>query len=148
MKILIENKQKKIKLDLRKVRGRITRLMKHLNCSDKEVSILLVGDEEIQLLNKQYRGKNKPTNVLSFSLLEGECGNVNPQLLGDIVISVDTVQKDARKQDLSLERAMDLLIGHGLLHLLGYNHENTSKKEARKMHQKERELCEFLKDRL
>ena len=144
MKILIDNMQHKIKIDKRKMRSVTMTLLKYLSCADKEISLCFVDDNTIQQLNNQYRHKNKPTNVLSFSLQEGEFGSINPHILGDIVISVDTAKEDAIKKSVSIEREFDFLIIHGLLHLLGYNHENSSKEEAKKMQKKEKELLKFL----
>jgi probable rRNA maturation factor len=140
MKIQIENNQSEIKINKRKIRSTIIKLLKRLDCPDKEVSFLFVDDNIIQRLNKQYLGKNTPTNVLSFSLQEGEFGSINPQILGDIVISIVTAQRDAFKSGFTFEQEIDFLIIHGLLHLLGYNHENTTEKETKKMQRKEKEL--------
>lgn len=140
MKIQIDNNQNNIKIDKRKIRSTIIILLKYLDCADKEVSLSFVNDETIQQLNKQYRCKDKPTNVLSFSLQEGEFGNINPHVLGDIVISVDTAKIDASNNSRSFEQEIDYLIIHGLLHLLGYNHENTTKEETKKMQKKEKDL--------
>ena len=140
MKLQIKNSQNKIKTDKRRIRGTVLRILKLLDCVDKEISISFVDDENIKQLNKQYLGRDKATNVLSFSLQEGECGNINPQILGDVVISVETAQKDAIKGKLNIEQEIDFLLIHGILHLLGYNHENTTKKETNKMRQKEKEL--------
>ena len=144
MKIQIENNQNKIKIDKRKIRSTTIKLLKHLDCADKEISLSFVNDETIQQLNNQYLHKDKPTNVLSFSLQEGEFNNINPHVLGDIVISLDTAQKDASKSGLSLEQEIDFLIIHGLLHLLGYNHEKTTKEETKKMQRKEKDLFRLL----
>ena len=144
MKIRIDNNQTKIKIDKRKIRSVTTMLLKHLNCADKELSLSFVNNKTIQELNKQYRNKNKPTDVLSFSLNEGEFGNINPDILGDVVISVDTAKTDASKGSLSFKQEIDFLIIHGLLHLLGYNHENTTKEEVKKMQKKEKELFVLL----
>ena len=144
MKIQIDNNQKKIKLDKRKIRQTTTTLLKYLASADKEISLSFVDDKTIQQLNKQYLNRDKPTNVLSFSLQEGEFGNVNPHILGDIVISVDTAQADAAQSTLTLEQEIDFLIIHGLLHLLGYNHENTTKEETKKMQVKEKDLFALL----
>jgi probable rRNA maturation factor len=144
MKILIDNKQKKIKIDKRKIRSVCMTLLKHLACADKEISLCFVDDQTIQQLNNQYLYKDKPTNVLSFSLQEGECGSINPHILGDIVISVDRAKEDALKKSLSFEREIDFLIIHGLLHLLGYNHENATKEDAKAMQKKEKELLNLL----
>ncbi|PKN06397.1 MAG: rRNA maturation RNase YbeY [Deltaproteobacteria bacterium HGW-Deltaproteobacteria-7] len=140
MRLQIENKQTQIKLERRKIRGTVLRILKILNCADKEISISFVDDEGIKQLNKQYLGKDKSTNVLSFSLQEGEYGNINPQILGDIVISTQTALRDAVKGKLTVEQEIDFLMIHGILHLLGYNHENTTKEETKKMRQKEKEL--------
>jgi probable rRNA maturation factor len=140
MKIQIENQQKRIKIDKRKTRSLVIKLLKRLDCTDKEISITFVDDVTIQRINKQYLAKDRPTNVISFSLQEGEFGNINPEILGDIVISVDTAQREAEKGNLRLDEEILFLMIHGLLHLLGYNHENTSKENSRKMKQKEKEL--------
>jgi probable rRNA maturation factor len=144
MKIQIDNNQDRIKIDKRKIRSTIRILLKHLDCTDKEISLSFVSDETIQRLNNQYRNKNKPTDVLSFSLQEGEFSYINPDILGDIVISADTAKIDAEKNALSFEQEINFLIIHGLLHLLGYNHENTTKEETKKMQKKEIELLELL----
>jgi probable rRNA maturation factor len=144
MKLQIENSQSKIKIDKRIIRSKVIKILKTLDCADKEISLSFVDDEKIKQLNKQYLGKNKATNVLSFSLLEGEYGNINPQILGDIIISVETAQRDALSGQLTIDQEIDFLIIHGILHLLGYNHENTTEKETKKMRQKEKDLFNVL----
>jgi probable rRNA maturation factor len=144
MKIQIENSQRDIRINRRRIRSSMIKLLRHLSYTDKEVSIMFVNDDKISRLNKFYLNKDKPTNVLSFSLQEGEYSQINPHLLGDIVISVNTALKDAVKGGFSLEQEIDFLIIHGLLHLLGYNHENTTEAEARKMRIKEKELMKLL----
>jgi probable rRNA maturation factor len=140
MKLQIKNSQNKIKIDKRKIRSTALKILKSLDCADKEISLSFVDDENIRLLNKQYLDKDKATNVISFSLQEGEYGNINPQILGDIIVSVETAQRDALYGKLTIAQEIDFLIIHGILHLLGYHHENTTKKEANKMRQKEKEL--------
>ncbi len=144
MKIQIGNNQKNFKLNKRRIRNTTKTMLQQLDCRDKEVSISFVDDQTIQRLNLHYLNKNKPTNVLSFSLQEGEFNNINPGILGDIVISVDTAQRDAAAGGLSVEQEIDFLIIHGLLHLLGYNHENTTKAETAKMQKKEKYLFGLL----
>jgi probable rRNA maturation factor len=80
-----------------------------------ELSISLVSDRRIRALNKQWRGKDKATDVLSFPLED-------PQLLGDIVISTDTAQRQAREYQRTLQQEVERYLAHGLLHLLGYDH--------------------------
>jgi len=140
MKIRIANRQKRTKIDSRRIRGNVIRLLRLIGCAEKEISISFVDDEAIRLLNRQYLRLDKPTNVLSFSLEEGECGKVNPGLLGDIVISVDTALRDAKQGGFTLEEEILFLIIHGLLHLTGYEHVGTSRANALKMKKREKEL--------
>jgi probable rRNA maturation factor len=144
MKIQIENRQTKIEIQPRKIRSTVIKLLKLLQCSHKELSITFVDDDTITQLNNDYLQINYSTNVLSFSLQEGDYGNINPNILGDIVISVETAQRDALQGKLSLSEEIDFLIIHGLLHLLGFNHENTTKKRTTEMQIKERELFGLL----
>jgi metalloprotein, YbeY/UPF0054 family len=140
MKLQIKNSQHKIKIDKRRIRSTILKILKILDCADKEISLYFVDDENIKQLNKQYLGKDKATNVISFSLREGEYGNINPHILGDIILSVETAQRDAIKGNFTVTQEIEFLIIHGILHLLGYNHENTTQKETNKMRRKEKEL--------
>ncbi len=113
---------------------------------DGTVSLLLVDDGEMTRLNSQYRGKNTPTNVLSFPLSEGLEETVAPlplDELGDIVISLDTALREAIEEGQKPSDRLSWLIVHGLLHLLGYDHER-SDDEAREMYDKERELLHRL----
>ena len=80
-----------------------------------ELSILFVRDNEIRKLNRKYRRKNRPTDVLSFPLCEIGA-------LGDIVISVDTARRYAKRDDMKYENKIKFLLIHGFLHLLGYDH--------------------------
>lgn len=97
-----------------------------------EVSIVLADDEYIHELNLSYRGKDRPTDVLSFALNEGEEPEIidGPAevLLGDIIISVETASRQAEEYGHSLEREMAYLTVHGILHLLGYDHERPDDK--------------------
>lgn len=88
-----------------------------------EVSILLTNDNEIHLLNKNYRNIDSPTDVLSFSLLNETDVVKYGELIaiGDIVISIDTAYRQSRAQQKSLDDELELLVIHGMLHLLGYD---------------------------
>jgi probable rRNA maturation factor len=90
-----------------------------------ELSLALVGDEEIHALNRDYAGEDKPTDVLSFSQREGEGPALPgdaPALLGDIVISVETAARQARARGAALDEELLHLAVHGLAHLCGYDH--------------------------
>jgi probable rRNA maturation factor len=145
MPIIIENRQKKISVDRRSVRRAMSRIMKYLNCSDKAISLLFVDNKEIREINRRYLNKDYPTNVLAFSLTAGEFGNINPNILGDIVISVDTAYKDAVESGIEFNDELAFLMIHGILHLLNYDHENASHKKTQQMKKKEQELFYMLK---
>ena len=147
MKIQIENQQKRIKIDKRRIRGQVNMLLKLLDCANMEISITFVDDAAIRQINKQYLARDRTTNVISFPLQEGEFSDINPEILGDIVISVDTAGRDAAKGNLRFDEEILFLLIHGLLHLRGYNHENTSIADARKMKKKEKELFSLLSHR-
>jgi probable rRNA maturation factor len=94
-----------------------------------------VTDREIRDLNRQYRGKDKPTDVLSFPLADALC----PHLLGDVIISIETATRQAQRRGHALLEELQTLLIHGILHLLGYDHE-ISRREALRMRRKEQEL--------
>ena len=97
----------------------------------------------MRTLNSAYRGKDATTDVLSFSLREGKFPHIQPEMLGDVVISLPAAERQARAAGHSTGRELERLLVHGLLHLLGYDHEQ-SPQEARRMERKERQLRERL----
>ena len=103
-----------------------------------EISLLITNDETIHLLNKEYRQKDKPTDVLSFPM-EDEA------MLGDIVISLDTAKNQALERDINVDREVAFLFIHGLLHLLGYDHE-TSVEDEKEMFALQEEILKKLID--
>ena len=114
-----------------------------MECPDGELSILIVDDPEIARLNKTYLGRSGPTNVIAFPMQEGPFGQINPNLLGDVVISLDTAAREAQDAAVPLESRLDELLIHGILHLLGFDHEKTSE-QAKAMKIKEEQLLELL----
>jgi len=100
-----------------------------LGLSRAELSITFVTDEEIKALNQQYRRKDAPTNVLSFCMREGKGREIHPELLGDIVISLETAAREAKECRFTLEKMVDFYLIHGLLHLLGYHHDHPQHEE-------------------
>lgn len=135
MTVLFRNEQRKHKVDARLLKSRVNTLLKYLDCQDSEVSILLVNDAKIRKLNFQYRKIDKPTDVLSFPQEDGGPNELTFHLLGDVVVSAETAQRQAREHGLSFNEELVLLIIHGILHLLGLDHERSAK-EARQMSQK------------
>lgn len=117
-----------------------------LDCKDKEISLVLVDNYQIQAINKEYLDRSRPTNVISFSQVEGEFSNIHPHILGDVVVSVERALSDSLAGGLTFEDELDFLVIHGVLHLLGYNHENTTNpEEEERMQDKTEELFFALK---
>ncbi len=105
---------------------------------DAELSVALVSDDEIAELNRTYRAKEGPTDVLSFSLLEGDHADWRGVMLGDVIISVPTAQRQAHELGHDLDEELLRLLIHGVLHLLGFDHEVDA--EAEVMEAREREV--------
>ena len=110
---------------------------RHPGLSDSEVSVKFTSDEEVRALNAQWRGKDKPTNVLSFPMAE-ESELPDAQLLGDVVLAYGVCAAEAADRQVPIETHAAHLVVHGTLHLLGYDHE-TSDRDAEEMEQVERQ---------
>lgn len=115
-------------------------------CPDAQLSILIVDDAMIQEINRDYLGKDRPTNVISFAMQEGEGGGVQPDLLGDVIISAETAARDADDAQTSFESELYFLLLHGILHLLGYDHERGTQTEAKRMEAREREIFSLVRE--
>jgi probable rRNA maturation factor len=122
------------------MRRAATRILDALACPDAELSVVIVSDEEIHQLNLAYLDRDRPTNVISFPMQEGEEGDLCPGLLGDVVISADTAARDAQEAGTDLEQELHFLLLHGILHLVGFNHEGTTGEEVARMEAKEDEI--------
>ncbi|CAO3417227.1 rRNA maturation RNase YbeY [Azospirillum endophyticum] len=97
-----------------------------------ELSVVLADDALVHRLNREYRGKDKPTNVLSFALTEAEEPEAQegvPVMLGDVILAFETVAREASEQGKSFKDHMTHLVMHGVLHLLGYDHETDDEAE-------------------
>ena len=116
-----------------------------MDCHDRELSILFTDDLHIADLNRQYLGKSGPTNVLAFPMSGDSPLDIDSDMLGDVVISVDTARREAEGAGIPLEVAIYQLLLHGLLHLLGFDHEKSSK-EALLMEQEQNRLYEIIRD--
>ena len=103
----------------------------------------MVDDAAIAEINEHYLNHQGPTNVISFSMREGQFGDINPQMIGDVIISMDTCVQEAQEGDISIEQRFYELLIHGILHLFGYDHLK-SEEEARIMDDKSRELMEVI----
>lgn len=118
-------------------------VLRAAGCEDAELSIVLVGDERMRELNRAWRGKDRATDVLSFAQLEGD-GSDLVALLGDVVISVDTLRRQAKEGGWTDGEELARLLVHGVFHLLGHDHEGPE--EAATMRDAERAAVEFLAD--
>lgn len=152
MDIFIDNLQKDQVVDLSALRQVAKGILEFQKCPDRcELSIALVDDQKIRRLNREYRGIDRSTDVLSFAQQE----SIDPQLvqphpedtafplvLGDVILSVETTQKQASEQEKSFEAELYFLLIHGILHLLGYDHQTDD--DARVMKQLEQKVLREL----
>jgi probable rRNA maturation factor len=97
-------------------------LLRATDLTDAELSLLLCDDAFIHTLNRDYRGKDAPTDVLAFAQREGEGADPDDEILGDVVISIPTATRQAEARGHSTAREIQVLLVHGFLHLLGYDH--------------------------
>jgi probable rRNA maturation factor len=125
-------------VDRNLLRRRARAILRLLARPEAELSIALVDDDRIAALNQQYRGREGATDVLSFSLLEGDHADHRGDLLGDVIVSLETAGRKARRARRSLEDEVVRLLIHGTLHLVGHDHEEDE--EARRMRAEERRL--------
>lgn len=147
--IALKNSVRKIKINEKKLIAQAEKILYILKYTDFDLGILLTTNKTIRTYNKQYRGKDKPTDILSFSyhpdLKAGQ--RIKPKTeedknLGDLIISLEYVQKDAQKWEQTFEQRMQILLVHGICHLLGYDHEKDEEYEV--MHKKEQEILKQL----
>jgi len=121
------------------VRRDARRLLASLGEARASLGVRLVGDEEMQRLNRDYRGINQPTDVLAFAMREGRRAPGDGAELGDVVIALPAAARQARRRRVAPAREVRTLLVHGVLHLLGYDHERSAA-EARRMRAMERRL--------
>ena len=112
------------------------------NAETCEASILLTDDAEIQALNNRYRNIDAPTDVLAFAMRDGVDRDLNPNLLGDLIISLQTAERQASLNNHLLEIELALLTVHGMLHLLGYDHHTAE--EASIMFEKQESILRLI----
>ncbi|MBZ0168347.1 MAG: rRNA maturation RNase YbeY [Kofleriaceae bacterium] len=133
----VTNRQRKIRLDTSFLKKVADTTLARAGVNEAECGLTLVGDRAMTRLNRQYRGKAAPTDVLSFPMREGPFASLSPHLLGDVVISAETADRQARAAGRPLRDELAALLIHGILHLLGYDHQTPS--EARRMKRLERQ---------
>ncbi len=146
MRIRIENRQKKKRLLKRPLRKIAQKILSVLGYPEAELSILIVDNEGIREINRDYLQRDRPTNVISFAMQEGEGAGLHPLVLGDVVISAERADEDAQEAGVPFEHELWFLLLHGILHLLGYDHERGTEEQARMMEAKEQEVFAVLKN--
>ena len=129
MKILIKNNQKKERIPQKKIIQKSSQILKYLSLDKSELSILITDDKEIKKLNSHYRKKNSPTNVLSFPP-EKRFKKTQKNILGDIVISIETVKRESKKDKTTISQKLSQLLIHSILHLLNYEHSIEMEKKS------------------
>lgn len=152
MAVLVSNTQRKVKVQAGSLRKTAESTLEYMGYPYAELSILVTGDRKMRVLNRQYRGLDKTTDVLSFPALEGEAAlkaasggqGVPPAALGDIVISAPRALAQAGEIGQSLEDELSFLLVHGILHLVGYDHEG-SPSDKRRMEKKQKEIVRLLR---
>jgi probable rRNA maturation factor len=117
-----------------RIKRRAEAMLAWLQLDNSELSLVLSDDEELRQLNKTYRGKDRPTDVLAFAMREGDFGRSHAQhpsgLLGDVIVSVPTAKRQARAAKKAPLAELTMLVAHGLLHLLGWDHDTPAKDRA------------------
>jgi len=130
-------------LDSRKMKRKISKVLTDLGCGEKELSVLFTDDREIAALNDRYLGKKGATDVLAFPMAGGPEPSPPTPMLGDVVVSLETALKEAEELGVSVTETVDRLLIHGILHLLGFDHE-TSGADAEKMRLEESRLLDLI----
>ncbi|MDR2935132.1 MAG: rRNA maturation RNase YbeY [Candidatus Adiutrix sp.] len=134
MPIYLSNRQRALPINEIALKRRLGRLLRELGLAGAELSVSLVGDEEMRALNRRYRRRDRPANVLSFPQGEGGFRGGPPRALGDVVVSTETLLRETGEPGWAGFSAGDLLyfhLVHGLTHLLGYDHERGPAEAAR-----------------
>jgi rRNA maturation RNase YbeY len=127
--ITLINRQRKVPLDEHWVHSVIQELLLRTGHSSSDVGILCTTNRTIALYNKKFRNKKGPTDILSFSYADhtdkhhAENGSASPEELGDLILSLEYIEASSKKQGVSFEHQLLILIIHGICHLLGYDHE-------------------------
>src|SRR6266481_9470443 len=127
----IHNRQRIVAIDTAAVRERVLQIMVYLGRSDQELSVVFGSDRLLQELNRTYPHKDRPTNVLAFPQSPTYEGEPASTMLGDVIVSLPTAAREAHDLNQSLEERVVYLLLHGILHLLGYEHEGPAAQRRR-----------------
>lgn len=150
MPVIISSRLRSRRLRLSRVQSLAEKVLRASGAARADLSLLLVGDRFMRRLNRLYRRKDRTTDVLAFPMrhirprLTPHASRFTSSMLGDIVISLPQAERQAAQAGHTLEREMAVLVIHGLLHLLGYDHERSAR-EARRMSRRERAIAHALR---
>ena len=149
MPVVLSSRLRGRRLRLSRLHSLAENILRASGSARADLSLLLVGDRSMQRLNRRYRRKDRTTDVLAFPIRKHpvrptpHASRLAPALLGDVVISFPQAARQARQAGHSLEHELTLLVIHGLLHLLGYDHERSAR-EARRMQRREQAVLRSL----
>jgi probable rRNA maturation factor len=144
MTIYIHNRQRAVVIHTAVVKKSVLQIMAYLDCSEQELSVVFGNDRLLRELNRTYRHKDRPTNVLAFPQSPTYAGEPASTMLGDVIVSLPTAAREAHDLNQSLEERVIYLLLHGILHLLGYEHEGSAA-QCRRMEALEQEVLEHLR---
>jgi len=145
MKISIVNSQKKVRLNFQRIKNTALAALSFLDEKDVELSVYVVDDVEIKNLNYRYLGKERATDVLAFSMREGQRLKGGEGILGDVVISAETAVSQARRYAKDTIDEIELYLIHGILHLVGYD--DGSLKAKKKMFDVQDKILKLVMDK-
>ena len=143
MIIRVHNRQRTVAIHTAVVKRQVRRIMAYLGCSERELSVVFGSDRLLQELNRTYRHQDRTTNVLAFPQHPTYEGEPVTTILGDVVVSLPTAAREACALQQSLEERVVYLLLHGILHLLGYDHERSAA-PRRQMEALERQVLAHL----
>ena len=136
--VKIKNLQRKIKLKSAIIKNIAAQILEMEGLEDSELSLVLVSDKRIAILNRDYLKVLGSTDVIAFRMADGQYNKLNPYLLGDVIISVETAQAQADKLGRGIGRELCLYLVHGILHLNGYD--DREKGNKKKMFARQRKI--------
>jgi rRNA maturation RNase YbeY len=131
MTICIHNRQRAVAIHTAAVKKRVLQIMAYLGCAAQELSVVFGSDRLLQELNHTYRHKDCPTNVLAFPQSPTYAGEPVSNMLGDVIVALPTAAREAHHFQQSLEERVVYLLLHGILHLLGHDHEGSAAQRHR-----------------
>ncbi|HYL81336.1 MAG TPA: rRNA maturation RNase YbeY [Candidatus Acidoferrum sp.] len=129
MAISLRNRQRRVRIETKWLRSLGEKALSRLMRESADCSVMVVDDATMAVLNQTYRGVSGPTDVLAFPMTEGRFGRLSADLLGDVVISAETAERQAREAGHDLRDELAHLLVHGILHLVGYDHGTTQERQ-------------------